>query len=336
MEGKQVSIGIVRTYSEYLLCFQIRLVLFWSKSLVSIRCICKPGTEFCGGSPSLDLTKTINTLTGSLLISCLIGTNTCFFQQSVLQTLFGSSGLSLSGCNFGECVNQSTINLLTNRISPDDSSKGGTRLSIGVIIGLSVLGVVVLILMSLLIWACLNQRKARKGIIGGSHLDEKLSEGGVGVKWREVGYSLPSSSRTSKSLFSSKSKKSTEDDGRILLDGVSGEISGGRFLAILGPTGAGKSTFVDILAGRNKSGRISGVVDLILPHSSSHSNGNGNGNGGGGGGGTTEIGSKKGKKVKIGYVDQHDVLPSTSTVREALLFAAQLKLPESINKAAKE
>lgn len=294
-----------------------------------IRCICKPGTEFCGGSPSLDLTKTINTLTGDLSISCLIGTNTCFFQQSILQTLFGSSGLSLTGCNFGECVDQSTINLLANRISPEDSSKGGTKLSIGVIIGLSVLGVVVLILLSLLIWACLNQRKARKGLIGGNSLDEKLSEGGVGVKWRDVGYSLPSSSHSTKSLFG-KSKKSSEDDGRILLDGVSGEISGGRFLAILGPTGAGKSTFVDILAGRSKSGRVSGVVDLILPHSTSNSNG------GGSGGGIAGISSKKGKKVKIGYVDQHDVLPPTSTVREALLFAAQLKLPESVNKAAKE
>lgn len=74
----------------------------------------------------------------------------------------------------------------------------------------------------------------------------------------------------------------------------------------------GKSTLVDLLAGRRKSGRSSGTVELVFP-----------------------IGESD-RKVKIGYVDQNDVLPGTSTVKEALTFAANLKLPEGMSKAAKE
>ena len=41
------------------------------------------------------------------------------------------------------------------------------------------------------------------------------------------------------------------------------------------------------------------------------------------------------KKPRIGFVDQVDVLPSNLTAREALMFAANLRLPESIPHALK-
>jgi len=43
-----------------------------------------------------------------------------------------------------------------------------------------------------------------------------------------------------------------------------------------------------------------------------------------------------GGKLVVGYVDQTDVLPGTSTVREALRFAARLKLPEHVPSEERE
>jgi len=62
----------------------------------------------------LNLTSTINGLNNGLTISCeplaADGTVSYRFQQTVLvQSVFGSSGLSLSGCTFGGCVRQGVI-----------------------------------------------------------------------------------------------------------------------------------------------------------------------------------------------------------------------------------
>lgn len=75
--------------------------------------------------------------------------------------------------------------------------------------------------------------------------------------------------------------------------------------------GAGKTTLVEILAKKNKSGVISGQVltspsyDLQGP-------------------------------PRIGFVPQQDILPPMLTVFEALLFAARLRLPESISDTEKQ
>lgn len=166
-----------------------------------------------------------------------------------------------------------------------------------------VLAVVVVALALFVVVGWWNQRKARRSY---SPLAEDSNGVAVGLRWSNLGYSLKP--RRRRGRFG----RATEVDGRVLLDGITGEISGGGFLAILGPTGAGKSTLVDILAGRRKSGRKLGTVEFVLPDGASS------------------------EKLKIGYVDQADVLPSTSTVREALLFAAKLKLPEGMPLAAKE
>lgn len=76
---------------------------------------------------------------------------------------------------------------------------------------------------------------------------------------------------------------------------------------VLTCAGAGKSTFVDILAGKRKSGKTSGVVTYLNAE-----------------------GHRSSTPPKIGYVDQTDVLSPTSTVLETLIFAARLRLPESL------
>lgn len=69
--------------------------------------------------------------------------------------------------------------------------------------------------------------------------------------------------------------------------------------------GAGKTTLIEILAGKSKVGRLTGEVAFPA----------------------TEAGAKD---PTIGFVPQQDILPAKLTVAEAILFAARLRLPESI------
>lgn len=62
---------------------------------------------------------------------------------------------------------------------------------------------------------------------------------------------------------------------------------------------------IEILAGKHKSGRTTGIVSFPSIDSGSHA-------------------------PRIGFVPQQDILPPMLTVHEALLFAARLRLPESV------
>lgn len=77
---------------------------------------------------------------------------------------------------------------------------------------------------------------------------------------------------------------------------------------ILWSAGAGKTTLVEILAGKSKSGRVSGAVSFPA----------------------TAAAPDPSARPQVGFVSQQDVLSPTLTVYEALLFAAELRVPESI------
>jgi hypothetical protein len=104
----------------------------------NLQCTCISGTTACG---VVNLNPTINGLTGSITVACstnkLTNAVTCEFQQSVLDSLFGSTGLSLNPCTFGECVQQSVIDD-TSSNSSRSAGGGGKELSGGVIAGLVV------------------------------------------------------------------------------------------------------------------------------------------------------------------------------------------------------
>ncbi|KDQ59718.1 hypothetical protein JAAARDRAFT_33288 [Jaapia argillacea MUCL 33604] len=276
----------------------------------NLACTCIPNTTFCGGVPITNLTSTIDGLGGTLGISCGAvasnnGTAACSFKQTVLDSLFGANGLSLTGCTFGECVRQSVIDSSGNSTStPTADSK--KQLSGGVIAGLAVVGGLVGLALVGVLLGWLSQRKARRG--GGDGL---VQTGGVPVVWKDVSYVVPGSGA---SLFSRKKKKTADDEGglaynddKVVLDAVSGRVEPGQMLAILGPSGAGKTTLVEILAGKQKIGLTTGEV--TFPSSSS--------------------------RPRVGFVPQQDLLPPTLTVSEALLFAARLRLPESLPDAEK-
>jgi len=100
---------------------------------------------------------------------------------------------------------------------------------------------------------------------------------------------------------------------RLILDNISGSIKSGQVMAIMGVSGAGKSTFLDILARRNKRGEVSGRM-LV------------NGR---------EVTDEEFQKV-TGFVDQEDTLMPTLTVYETVLYSALLRLPKDMSFEAKK
>ncbi|RDX52876.1 ABC transporter [Lentinus brumalis] len=267
----------------------------------NLRCTCRPGTTFCGAVASSNLTGIINTLSGTLGISCdppeSDNTATCAFKQNTIQQVFGSSGLSLNGCTFGECVAQNVIDTLSgNLTSSTTANDPHSSLSGGVIAGLAVVGGLIGIALLFLLLGCISQRRARKQ--GGAGLK---ASGGVAVAWMDVSYFVT----TSTSGFSLRRRgKGSTDNQKVILDNVSGRVVPGEMMAILGPSGAGKTTLIDILAQKHKSGQILGSVTFPASGASVY--------------------------PRVGFVPQQDVLPPMLTVHEALLFAARLRLPEAV------
>jgi len=100
---------------------------------------------------------------------------------------------------------------------------------------------------------------------------------------------------------------------RHILNNISGCVKPGQVMAIMGASGAGKSTFLDILARKRKRGVVSGTT-LV------------NGR---------EVSDSEFKNV-IGFVDQEDTLMSTLTVYETILYSALLRLPREMSIEAKK
>ena len=90
-------------------------------------------------------------------------------------------------------------------------------------------------------------------------------------------------------------------DGRTILQPTSFAVGPGEFVAIIGESGAGKTTLLKALAGvtRPSSGRVLVNGEPLAAHGTS-----------------------------IGYVPQVEAIHVRLTLREALTYAAQLRLPE--------
>lgn len=246
-----------------------------------------------------NLTGVVNTLSGTLGISCDApdpdNTATCAFKQQTIQQVFGSAGLALNGCAFGECVTQNVIDTVSGNTSTTEGSARGSSLSGGVIAGLAVVGGLIGLALLFLGLGWLEQRRARKQ--GAGTLNRT---GGVAVAWSDISYFV---SHPSSGLSLRRRRSDDTENRKVVLDNVSGRVVPGEMMAILGPSGAGKTTLIEILAQKHKSGQMLGGVSFP-------------------GAGD--------KPPRVGFVPQQDILPPTLTVYETLLFAARLRLPEGV------
>ena len=104
----------------------------------------------------------------------------------------------------------------------------------------------------------------------------------------------------------------TTPNGKEVLSGVTGTVEPGQLLAVMGASGAGKSTFLDIIAKKAKRGSVHGEITV-------------NGQ---------SISSDKYRRI-VGFVDQEDTLMGTLTVYETVLYSALLRLPREMSVDAK-
>ena len=105
----------------------------------------------------------------------------------------------------------------------------------------------------------------------------------------------------------------TIEGNKTLLDNISMAARPGTLTAVIGPSGAGKSTFARLVAGYTHP--TTGTVsfeghDVHAEYASLRS--------------------------RIGMVPQDDVVHGQLTVRQALMYAAELRLPPDTNKADRE
>jgi ABC-type multidrug transport system ATPase subunit len=98
-----------------------------------------------------------------------------------------------------------------------------------------------------------------------------------------------------------------------ILDNIHGIVKPGEVLAIMGASGAGKTSFLDILARKRKKGLVDG--DFFLNN--------------------RKVSDSHFKRV-VGFVDQEDTLMSSLTVYETVLYSALLRLPKNMSVAAKK
>ncbi|TAQ91159.1 hypothetical protein B7494_g523 [Chlorociboria aeruginascens] len=260
----------------------------------NVQCKCIPDRMLCGENGSVDITEFLDEeIRGPATFSCLQqnqGPNNCLFKEpemdKLIQSIFGDSSISID-CQAGECLYETEVPGFERPVK-----RINTPLIAAVIAGCSLFVVAVI----LTVWY-LSRRQFKYGPI---NLDDSDDEGmklmadhkPASLYFENVSYTL---------------------HGKQILQGVQGVAHPGEIMAIMGASGAGKTTFLDILARKNKRGTVEGEFFV-------------NGE---------KVNDNDYKNV-VGFVDQEDTMLPTLTVHETIMTSALLRLPRDMGKSAKE
>lgn len=264
----------------------------------NIKCACIPGRMLCGEENSIDIGEFLDKdIKGPASLTSLstdggsIHDGSKFEEPAMnglIQSVFGDESITLK-CDSGECLYRTDVPGYTRPVKDIN-----TPLIAGVIAGCALFVVFVI----LTVWY-LSRRSFRK--YGPVHLAEDSDDDiaqlmaehrPASLQFENVSYHL---------------------NGKQILSGIQGVALPGQLMAIMGASGAGKTTFLDILARKNKRGVIEGNFYV-------------NGE---------KVLDNEYRSV-IGFVDQDDTMLSTLTVHETILTSALLRLPRDMNKSMKE
>ncbi|KAG8905256.1 hypothetical protein FRB99_000371 [Tulasnella sp. 403] len=259
-----------------------------------IKCSCIPGRMLCGEEGSVDIGDFLTEeIKGPGTFSCKSGKG-CQFEEPAMNQLindiFGDPFITLR-CNGGECLHYTQVPGYVKPERPDNR----------VMVGLSAAAAgLIFVLASAAFWYMGRASKHSEGF-GQIRLpaDEAqrlmMDHVPAQLHFSNISYTLPS------------------NPSNPILENITGSVKNGQVLAIMGASGAGKSTFLDILARKQKRGVVGGDVLVngrVIPDSEF-------------------------KKV-MGFVDQEDTLMSTLTVYETVLYSALLRLPREMSFEAKK
>ncbi|KAI9888025.1 MAG: hypothetical protein M1823_000146 [Watsoniomyces obsoletus] len=264
----------------------------------NVKCQCMPGRMLCGEDGSLDIGDFLREqIKGPASFSCVSteggsSDDGCHFHEpemdGLIKNVFGDESISLT-CDSGECLAETEVPGYQRPVK-----KINTPLIAGVIAGCALFVVAII----LLVWILSRRAYSRYGPINlgddsDSEADKLMADHKpAALFFEKVSYTL---------------------NGKQILSGIQGVAQPGQLMAIMGASGAGKTTFLDILARKNKRGTVEG--DFYV-------------NG--------EKVSDPDFRSVVGFVDQEDTMLPTLTVHETILDSALLRLPRDMSYSAKE
>lgn len=258
-------------------------------------CSCVPGRMLCGESGSIDIGEFLSEdIKGPATMTCKTGkhgSRDCRFEEpamnGLISDIFGDPAIFLN-CRSGECVHYSQVPGYEAPLPPPRAIFWVAFSAVGALVFVFVIAA--------LLW--MLGRHAKHEDYGSVRLPEDeaarlmAEHAPAALSFRDLSYRIGE---------------------KTVLEGIDGTVKPGEVMAIVGSSGAGKTTFLDLLARREKRGTVAGST---LVNGRSVSDG--------------------AFKRITGFVDQEDCLMSTLTVYETVLYSALLRLPREMSIEAKQ